>query len=229
MITIVSALLFVFSVDGLSPHKSKKVLSLTRTPELNRRSLLGGTGAWLCTTKVAKADRPDFVTTQPGFEKLSSGLQIKNGNPGKGDKVIEPGDRVVYKWEGYTIGYFGRPFEAQSGVKGGDFATEQDFERFVVGKGTVVPALEQGVLGMREGAVRQIVFGTDLGYPFIGDPNRGVLADPDHSKVGPTPHSFSGMRALNFVLENKGDRIDKTMLLTVKVVRIDKLGFSDKK
>mmetsp|Transcript_22655 Transcript_22655/g.51134 ORF Transcript_22655/g.51134 Transcript_22655/m.51134 type:complete len:84 (+) Transcript_22655:265-516(+) len=77
---------------------------------------------------------------------------------------------------------------------------------------------------MKEGAVRQLVFGTDLGYPFIGSPERGVLADPNHERVGPTPHSFSGMRALNFVLENKGDNLDKTLLLTVKVIRIDKNG-----
>jgi len=25
--------------------------------------------------------------------------------------TVEQGDRVVYEWEGYTIGYFGRPFE----------------------------------------------------------------------------------------------------------------------
>ena len=112
-------------------------------------------------------------------------------------------------WEGYTIGYYGRPFEAQTGVKGGDFYNEADFERFIVGKGEVIPAVEEGVIGMKEGAVRQLVFGTDLGYPFIGSPERGVLADPNHERVGPTPHSFSGMRALNFVLENKGDNLGK--------------------
>ena len=40
--------------------------------------------------------------------------------------------------------------------------------RFVVGRGQVVPALEEGIVGMKEGGVRQLVFGTDLGYPFIG-------------------------------------------------------------
>ena len=48
------------------------------------------------------------------------------------------GDRVVYEWEGYTIGYFGRPFEKKAGLKGGDFAGERDYSRFVVGRGAQI-------------------------------------------------------------------------------------------
>lgn len=77
------------------------------------------------------------------------------------------GDRVVYEWEGYTLGYFGRPFEAKNGVKGGDFSNDRDYDRFVVGGKSVIPALEEGVLGMREGGVRQLVFGPELGYPMV--------------------------------------------------------------
>ena len=41
-------------------------------------------------------------------------------------------DRVVYEWEGYTIaGHFGQPFEKKAGLKGGDFAGERDYARFV--------------------------------------------------------------------------------------------------
>ena len=134
------------------------------------------------------------------------------------------GDRAVYEWEGYTIGYFGRPFEAKGGVKGGAFQGDQDYDRFIVGRGQVVPALEEAIVGMKEGGVRQLVFGTELGYPFIGDEQEGKLVDPGHDKVGPKPHTFSGMRALNFVLENKGDNVDKTLLLNVKLVRVDQKG-----
>ena len=48
------------------------------------------------------------------------------------------GDRVVYEWEGYTIGYFGRPFEKKAGLKGGDFEGERDYSRFVVGRGAQI-------------------------------------------------------------------------------------------
>jgi len=41
-------------------------------------------------------------------------------------------------------------------------------------------------------------------------------------RVGPRPSTFDGMRALNFVLENKQGLIDKTLLFNVKLIRIDK-------
>ena len=42
-----------------------------------------------------------------------------------------------------------------------------------VGRGEVVPALEEGVLGVREGGVRQIIFPPELGYPMVGDQRDG--------------------------------------------------------
>jgi len=49
-------------------------------------------------------------------------------------------------------------------------------------------------------------------------------SDPDHTLLGPAPSSFSGKRALNFVLENEVGTIDKTILINVKCVRVDKKG-----
>ena len=60
----------------------------------------------------------------------------------------------------------------------------------------------------------QIVVPPELGYP---------LDDPDHTRVGPVPTTFSGKRALNFVLENQG-LIDKTLLINVQLIRVDKPG-----
>ncbi len=40
-------------------------------------------------------------------------------------------------------------------------------------------------------------------------------------QVGPRPSTFSGQRALDFVLGNR-DLIDKTLLINVKLVRVDK-------
>ena len=40
-------------------------------------------------------------------------------------------------------------------------------------------------------------------------------------KIGPKPSTFSGLRALNFVLDNK-NLIDKTLLINVRLVRVDK-------
>merc|ERR1711924_30640 len=116
---------------------------------------------------------------------------------------------AVVDWEGYTIGYFGRPFETRKLAELDNI--EKDFFRFVVGKGSAIPALEEGVQGMQAGGVRQLVFGIDLSYP---------ASDMGHDVVGPKPLTLSGQRALNFVLENP--RIDRTLLVNVKLVRIDK-------
>ena len=77
---------------------------------------------------------------------------------------------------------------------------------------------------MREGGVRQIIFPPELGYPMVGDQRDGRMADPSHARVGPKPTSFSGSRALDFVLTSKSDNVDKTLLLNFKVVRVDKPG-----
>lgn len=131
---------------------------------------------------------------------------------GSKEVVIEDGDRVVFDWSGYTIGYFGRPFEAKGGPQGGAFDKELDYFRTVVGSGTIVKGLECALRTMGPGGIRQVIvpFG-ELSYP---------TDDLPHEKVGPKPTTFSGQRALNFVLENP--RVDRTLLFNVKVIRVDK-------
>jgi hypothetical protein len=62
--------------------------------------------------------------------------------------------------------------------------------------------------------IRQLIIPPELGYPST---------DPDHNRIGPKPTTFSGQRALNFVLQNQG-LIDKTLLINVELVRVDRLG-----
>lgn len=117
--------------------------------------------------------------------------------------------------QGYTIGYFGRPFQAKGGPQGGAFDKDIDYQRTVLGSGQVVKGLECAMVGMSAGGVRQVVVPFDqkqgLSYP---------MDDLNHDRVGPKPTTFSGQRALNFVLENP--RIDRTLLFNVKVIRVDK-------
>jgi FKBP-type peptidyl-prolyl cis-trans isomerase len=98
-------------------------------------------------------------------------------------------------------------------IKKGAFDKDLDYERTILGSGAVVKGLECAMVGMSAGAVRQVVvpFQRDLSYP---------LDDLDHVRVGPKPSTFSGQRALNFVLENP--RIDRTLLFNVKIIRVDK-------
>jgi hypothetical protein len=50
----------------------------------------------------------DFTTTAEGW----SYNDVKIGSDAGGGELRD-GDRVVFDWSGYTIGYFGRPFEAK--------------------------------------------------------------------------------------------------------------------
>mgnify|MGYP002877680085 CR=1 FL=1 len=80
-------------------------------------------------------------------------------------------------------GYFGRPFETRKLVELD--GRDKEYLRFELGAGKLIPALEQGVAGMSEGGVRQIVvpFRPGLGYPE---------GDSTHEAVGPKPSTFSG-------------------------------------
>ena len=51
-------------------------------------------------------------------------------------------------------------------------------------------------------------------------PSFGYSSVICHRQVGPRPSTFSGQRALDFVLGNR-DLIDKTLLFNVKLVRVD--------
>jgi hypothetical protein len=161
-----------------------------------------------------KSDKyaPKFVQTYDDFVQSPEGWQYKDVKVGSSDVVLETGDRAVFDWSGYTIGYFGRPFEAKGGPQGGAFDKDLDFSRTVIGSGTIVPGLEMALKSMKPGGVRQVIvpYG-DMSYP----PN-----DLEHNKVGPKPTTFSGQRALNFVLENP--RVDRTLLFNIKLVRVDK-------
>lgn len=156
---------------------------------------------------------PKFVQQYEDFTPTSEGWSYKEVKKGtKGGDAASDGDRVVFDWSGYTIGYFGRPFEAKGGPQGGAFDKDLDYFRTVLGSKTMVPGLECALKGMHPGDIRQVIvpYGP-LSYP---------PEDKEHDLVGPKPTTFSGMRALNFVLENP--RVDRTLLLNVKVIRVDK-------
>jgi hypothetical protein len=158
---------------------------------------------------------PAFVQEYEDFIKTKEGWSYRDVKEGKGDTKVQQGDRVVYDWSGYTIGYFGRPFQAKGGPQGGAFDKELDYERTVIGSHAVVRGLEEAFINMKPGGVRQVVvpYGA-LSYPPTKD------GDGAHAVVGPKPTTFSGLRALNFVLDNP--RLDRTLLFNVKVIRIDK-------
>eukprot|EP00548_Thalassiothrix_antarctica_P000827 CAMPEP_0194147070 /NCGR_PEP_ID=MMETSP0152-20130528/22504_1 /TAXON_ID=1049557 /ORGANISM="Thalassiothrix antarctica, Strain L6-D1" /LENGTH=251 /DNA_ID=CAMNT_0038847759 /DNA_START=285 /DNA_END=1040 /DNA_ORIENTATION=+ len=162
---------------------------------------------------------PSFVQEYSDFTESPYGWRYRDVKEGSKDSTItaEKGDRVVFDWSGYTIGYYGRPFQAKGGPQGGAFETKDiDYLRTIVGSGAMIPALEQALSygNMKPGGVRQVIvpYVEGLTYPFKDDSS--------HERVGPKPATFSGMRALNFVLDNP--RVDRTLLFNIKIIRIDK-------
>ncbi|KAE8711798.1 Peptidyl-prolyl cis-trans isomerase FKBP19 [Hibiscus syriacus] len=79
----------------------------------------------------------------PGYTETESGLQNKDLRVGDGS-TPRMGDTVVVDWDGYTIGYYGRIFEARNKSKG---------------------AFEEAVSGMALCGVRRIIVPPELGYP----------------------------------------------------------------
>jgi len=187
--------------------------------EIHRRSLISTLAlstSLLLHPSLTNAEEnysPAFVQTYDDFTPMDNGTwQYKDVTIGKSSETVEKGDRVVFDWSGYTIGYFGRPFQAKGGPTGGAFDKDIDFSRTVIGSHTVVQGLEEAFSSMKPGGVRQVIvpYG-DLSYP---------PSDINHDLVGPKPSTFSGQRALNFVLENP--RVDRTLLFNVKLIRVDK-------
>uniref|UniRef100_A0A061RPL1 peptidylprolyl isomerase n=1 Tax=Tetraselmis sp. GSL018 TaxID=582737 RepID=A0A061RPL1_9CHLO len=154
----------------------------------------------------------DYGKTRMRFEDFTlteSGLQYKEMRLGQGEPV-RAGDSVTVDWDGYTIGYYGRPFEARNKSKGGAFTgDDKDFLRFRVGEGKVIPAFEEAIRGMKVGGIRRIVVPVELGYP-----------NNDMNRKEPKPTTFSGRRTLGFVLENQG-MMDKTLLFDIELVRVN--------
>ncbi|KAJ0046128.1 hypothetical protein Pint_05405 [Pistacia integerrima] len=163
----------------------------------------------------------------PDYTETDSGLQYKDLRLGSGP-TPKMGETVVVRryhnvsimalpvdWDGYTIGYYGRIFEARNKTKGGSFVgDDKDFFKFRLGSQEVIPAFEEAVSGMALGGVRRCskcfseTLPPELGYP-----------ENDYNKSGPRPTTFSGQRALDFVLRNQG-LIDKTLLFDIELLKI---------
>jgi FKBP-type peptidyl-prolyl cis-trans isomerase len=162
---------------------------------------------------LRRQEETKFVQEYSDFVRSPLGFSYRDVNPASSPSAAATaGDRVVFDWSGYTIGYFGRPFQAKGGPQGGAFDKDIDYARTVLGSHAVVRGLELAMEGMTAGQVRQVI----VPYGALSYPED----DPGHDRIGPKPSTFSGDRALNFVLQNP--RLDRTLLFNVKVIRVDK-------
>lgn len=56
-----------------------------------------------------------LVCSYPDYEQCASGLQYKDLREGSGESPSK-GNTVIIDWDGYTIGYYGKVFEARNKV-----------------------------------------------------------------------------------------------------------------
>jgi hypothetical protein len=153
----------------------------------------------------------------PQYSRTDGGLLFQDLRFGEG-AFVEPGKRVVVDWDAYTF-YLSHVVQARNLPKGGDFDGENEnaFLRFVPGDGSVIPALDEAVAGMRVGGIRRFIVRPDaFSYPGILT-KRGGRFDEG---VGPVPASLSGRRALEFVLRNTAN-VDKSLLFDVEVLAVE--------
>ena len=149
------------------------------------------------------------------FELSATGLQFKDYKLGAG-AAPKLGDKVSLEWTGVTVGYQGRYFETRNKPKGGAFADDgflQEPLAFTVGDGMVIPAIDEAVRGMASGGIRRIIVPEEIGYPADG-----------WKSVGPKPSTFSGQRALDFVLASKDSMMDKTLMFDLKLTSVRPAG-----
>ncbi len=94
-------------------------MAVSRRSAITSIASLASTAALLPTNSAYAEEEsifaPKFVQTYEDFTSTSEGWSYKEVKIGKdiGGGDLKDGDRVVFDWSGYTIGYFGRPFEAK--------------------------------------------------------------------------------------------------------------------
>lgn len=98
-------------------------------------------------------------TLPTGVEAIRSptGLELLDFAPGDGPAVT-PGKRVAIEYRAWLTD--GTLFDQTS--------RESGPVTFQVGRGQVIPALEEGVLGMRVGGGRRLIVPSDLAYGSRG-------------------------------------------------------------
>jgi hypothetical protein len=90
------------------------------------------------------------------FQTLEDGVKVATIRIGSGSSAIQPDSKVNIHLTGRLLGKNGWIFENSQ--------QDDDPYRLQLGAGTVVPGLEEGLLGMVEGDRRRIVVPSNRGY-----------------------------------------------------------------
>jgi len=189
-----------------------------RTPSFGRRAVLGVAAginavphaAHAAETKYRTEEDSTFrsVATQVGgddFTSLPSGVKYKEVRVGTGDKAAM-GDTVSIQFSGRCLNLNGKKFistQDKSMLSSGLDVSEPFI--FTLGGGTVIPGLEQAIVGMSKGGYRRVVIPQAFGYD-------------KEMTLGPTPGSFEESRSLQSIVKNPNR--DASLLFDVSLDRI---------
>jgi hypothetical protein len=131
---------------------------------LGRRSLLfAAAGLAVPTTAGANADKtvskfgrqvPPGKTESDPFTYLDSGVGFKEYKEGKGDAEVEEGSKVTVNLVGRLLNLNGVKFYSTK-ERTDEFGEGRPLT-FTIGAGEALPGLEQGMMGMKRGAVRKV-------------------------------------------------------------------------
>mmetsp|Transcript_22169 Transcript_22169/g.33288 ORF Transcript_22169/g.33288 Transcript_22169/m.33288 type:complete len:237 (-) Transcript_22169:17-727(-) len=111
----------------------------------------------------AEKNRPED-TVDKVWEKLEDGVQFREYREGRGEAVVQDGSKVgvemTIRCKSFSTA------QEPGGIK--YFTTKDDTEfneiAFTVGSGQILPELEEGMKGMKKGAVRRIEVPTQYVY-----------------------------------------------------------------
>ena len=180
-----------------------------------RRAVCAASAGWFVRPALLQANTDAQLTqvsTQTGgddFLTLPSGVKIKEMRPGDkkaGDQKAQKGDTVSVQLSGRCLNLNGKKF-----ISTQDPATLaiglSVSEPFIwtLGSGSVIPGLEEAVVGMTKDSVRRAVIPASLGYDVA-------------MSLGPQPQSFEELRSLESIVKNPNR--DASLLFDVKLERI---------
>lgn len=146
--------------------------------------------------------RPSDAVDLP-YTELPSGVSFREFREGKGDATVQTGSKVGVELTARckALATAGEP----GGLKYFSTAVDTEFNElaFTVGTGQMPPALEEGMMGMRRGAVRRIQV-----------PSTAVYAAKKLNQL-PLPTTKDGQRRFDSLFKT-----DATLIFEVLVTRI---------
>ena len=165
--------------------------SVGRRKFLLRGVLVGGGGLMMTTITPSSntADAAEPSTSKLTFQTLEGGVKfadIRLGDAESDVAAIEPNSKVNIHVTGRLLGKNGWIFENSQ--------SEDEPYRLQLGTSTVVPGLEEGLMGMKVGGRRRIVVPSSQGYL--------------NKQLEPIPREFSNRQRLYTTVFNS-NRIDR--------------------